>query len=221
MQQSFYKFYYVIKIFNFFERKTMTVISIRNSVFIPLKNIKNTSEFYTFKGFQNNLEHFAICIGDWKCNKNPLVRIHSECMTGDVFHSMVCDCGEQLNEALSILDKESGILIYLRQEGRGIGLYNKIDSYYLQKNFDIDTYQANESLGFSREDRDYSFAAEMLRTLNISEIKLLTNNPDKVTQLEKNQVKISKIINTSTFVNQYNRKYLLAKKNKASHMLDI
>ncbi|OCQ51016.1 GTP cyclohydrolase-2 [Photorhabdus australis subsp. thailandensis] len=198
----------------------MNNISVRNSTFIPLKFINNESEFISFNGFFLDKEHLAIRIGKWSEQHIPLVRIHSECITGDVFHSLLCDCGEQLNESLKEIDIHGGVLIYLRQEGRGIGLYNKIDAYKLQRN-GLDTYQANQALGFLDDYRDFSLAAKMLLAMNISKIRLITNNPDKIHQLTQNGIEIYEVINTKTFLNEKNKNYLTAKKIKTSHALEL
>ncbi|ABS45710.1 MULTISPECIES: GTP cyclohydrolase II [Yersinia pseudotuberculosis complex] len=198
----------------------MLEISIRNSTSIPLKSVKNPTEFITFLGFPADQEHIAIRIGKWSKEVTPLVRIHSECMTGDVFHSLRCDCGEQLAEALALLDVQGGVLLYLRQEGRGIGLYNKIDAYELQSE-GLDTYQANQQLGFSTDNRDFSIAAQMLLAIGVSRVRLLTNNPEKKWQLESNGIEIQEVINTSTFLNEFNKNYLHAKKEKTAHSLKL
>ncbi|MNM37567.1 Riboflavin biosynthesis protein RibBA [compost metagenome] len=141
-------------------------------------------------------------------------------MTGDIFHSLRCDCGEQLDEALSMMDKLGGILVYLRQEGRGIGLYNKIDAYRLQSS-GIDTFQANIELGFPMDSRDFSVAAKILKALEVSSVKLLSNNPEKKVQLELYGVAVSEIIPTGTFVNKFNKNYLSAKKSQTNHSLNL
>src|SRR5690606_14203700 len=122
-------------------------------------------------------EHFAVGFGKWKEQPTPLARIHSECLTGDLFGSRHCDCGDQLNESLSRFRNSGGILLYLRQEGRGIGLYNKLDAYALQAR-GADTFQANRLLGLGDDLRSFDVAAEMLRALGKTEIRLLSNNPD-------------------------------------------
>ncbi|AWK42224.1 MULTISPECIES: GTP cyclohydrolase II [Photorhabdus] len=198
----------------------MNNISIRNSTFIPLKSINNESEFISFNGFTQDKEHLAIRIGKWSEKHIPLVRIHSECVTGEIFHSLLCDCGEQLNESLKEIDIHGGVLIYLRQEGRGIGLYNKIDAYKLQRN-GLDTYQANQALGFLDDYRDFSLAAKMLLAMNISKIRLITNNPDKIHQITQNGIEIYEVINTKTFLNEKNKNYLTAKKIKTFHALEL
>lgn len=167
---------------------------------------------YAFK--TKSGEHFALVKGNAK--KNVLTRVHSSCLTGDVFHSLKCDCHAQLNKALSKIRK-GGIIIYLDQEGRGIGLYNKIRAYALQdKGFD--TFQANLELGFKKDERDYSDAAKILKQLGVESIVLLTNNPNKVRSLKKNGVKITKTIPLKTKPTKYNRKYLEAKKSQGQKL---
>ncbi|WP_431224296.1 GTP cyclohydrolase II [Serratia sp. L9] len=191
----------------------MDELCIRNRTLIPLKGITKPVEFITFRGFPVEKEHIALRFAHRENNPVPLVRIHSECMTGDVFHSLRCDCGEQLSEAMSLLEDQGGLLLYLRQEGRGIGLYNKIDAYQLQ-NSGMDTYQANIELGFSHDEREFSIAAMMLKALDIFEICLLSNNPDKKTQLEHHGINVNRVVNTGTFLNKFNKDYLSAKKKK-------
>lgn len=198
----------------------MDRVTVRNREYIPLKNLKSAVEFITFHGLPDEKEHIALKLSGSNGVTEPIVRIHSECMTGDVFHSLRCDCGDQLHEALDIMDKQGGILIYLRQEGRGIGLYNKIDAYKLQST-GIDTYQANIELGFPKDSRDFSVAAQILKALKIESVRLLTNNPDKKNQLELYGIAVSEVIPTGTFVTQHNRMYLNAKKSKTNHSLNI
>lgn len=198
----------------------MNIVTVRNSEIIPLKNLASDVEFITFHGIVDGKEHIALRFTGWDKTSVPIIRIHSECMTGDVFHSLRCDCGEQLDEALSIMDKQGGIVIYLRQEGRGIGLYNKIDAYKLQSS-GIDTYQANITLGFPKDNRDFMVAAQILKALNIESIRLLSNNPEKKNQLEHYGISVTEQISTSTFVNKFNQDYLQAKKNKTNHSLKL
>lgn len=198
----------------------MDNVTVRNRELIPLKNLISQVEFITFHGLPDGKEHIALRFSSWNGKGEPLVRIHSECMTGDVFHSLRCDCGEQLDEALSLMDKLGGILIYLRQEGRGIGLYNKIDAYSLQSS-GIDTYQANIELGFPVDSRDFTVAAKILKALEVSSVKLLSNNPEKKVQLETYGISVSGLIPTGTFVNKFNQNYLIAKKSKTNHSLNL
>jgi GTP cyclohydrolase II len=148
----------------------------------------------------------------------PLVRLHSECLTGDVFGSARCDCGPQLDEALDRIAAEGGVLVYLRQEGRGIGLYNKLDAYLLQDE-DVDTFEANRRLGRGADERDYAAAAAMLLALGLSRIRLLTNNPDKVNQLRALGVDVEKVVPTGVHVTRDNIRYLEAKARLSGHLL--
>ncbi len=151
----------------------------------------------------------------------PLVRIHSECLTGDVFGSQRCDCGRQLQEAIDRMAIEGGILIYLRQEGRGVGLYNKLDAYKIQIEQGQDTFQANAHLGLPVDARDYKIAASMLKDLDISSVRLLTNNPDKVRMLEDNGITIAELIPTGVFATPDNLSYLQAKRDHGHTIFDV
>jgi len=167
------------------------------------------STIYSFRGLSDGKEHFALRFGD-RDTDAPLVRVHSECMTGDVLGSARCDCGPQLQESLRRLHEEGGYLIYLRQEGRGIGLYAKLDAYRLQEQ-GHDTYAANRALGHGDDERDYTAAAEMLKALGVSRITLITNNPDKRTQLEALGIDVADVRPTGVFSGRHNLPYLEAK----------
>jgi GTP cyclohydrolase II len=192
-------------------------IRIRDAVGIPLLKTDGglVPVLNTFEGLDK--EHFAMVFGDMA--ETPLVRIHSECMTGDVFGSALCDCGPQLNEAISKMTKSGGVLIYLRQEGRGIGLNNKIAAYRLQRQ-GLDTFEANIDLGFEEDLRDFSVAAIMLQLLSVNQCILLSNNPDKAQQLRDAGIDVVEIVNTATYMNDQNTEYLKAKK-KRSHTLNL
>lgn len=178
-------------------------------------------EIASFSNLTSEKEHIAIIFKKAdKKQKSPLVRIHSECLTGDVFHSSRCDCGEQLDEAINLMDKEGGVILYLRQEGRGIGLYNKIEAYKLQSQ-GINTYQANIQLGFEDDQRGYDEAGQMLNALNINTLKLFTNNPLKVKSLREYGINIEKVIRTSTHIKEDNALYLKAKVENADHDLNL
>lgn len=171
-----------------------------------------TPDFVTFEGLRDADEHVALVFqgGDQGV---PIVRIHSECLTGDVFGSLRCDCGAQLHEALDLFKKKGGILLYLRQEGRGIGLYNKLDAYKLQVD-GVDTFAANRQLGFPSDGRDFRVAAEMLRALNVNKIELLSNNPEKQTHLEGFGIVVTRRIPTMAHRTPVNSAYLDAKSRR-------
>jgi GTP cyclohydrolase II len=195
-----------------------TKASVRKKVLIPIQ--KTSGTFVTFHGLHDGHEHIAIGLGPWDVVKSPLVRLHSECLTGDVFGSARCDCGDQLQEAMLKLEDEGGILLYLRQEGRGIGLYNKLDAYELQQQ-GMDTYEANRFLGFGEDERTYLVAAQMLDALGIGEIRLLSNNPDKRNQLEKHGIIVNDFVTTGVFLKNENRNYLSAKVEVTGHKIAL
>jgi GTP cyclohydrolase II len=150
----------------------------------------------------------------------PLVRLHSECLTGDSFGSLRCDCGPQLREALLKIHQRGGALLYLRQEGRGIGLYNKIDAYGLQDG-GLDTFAANVELGFAEDPRDYAVAAQMLHATGLTRIDLLSNNPKKAEQLRRHDIEVVHMIRTEAHVNPYNFRYIATKIHAAHHDIDM
>jgi|TARA_Y100000310_G_scaffold163176_1_gene163045 3,4-dihydroxy 2-butanone 4-phosphate synthase/GTP cyclohydrolase II len=164
------------------------------------------------------LHHIALVNGDVK-DKDVLVRVHSECLTGDIFHSKKCDCQQQLDKALKLISKESGVLIYLRQEGRGIGLLNKIKAYKLQEE-GMDTVEANEKLGFKADMRDYTAGVQILADLGIKKIRLITNNPKKIKGLEKYGIEIIDRVPLVIKPNPNNKDYLNVKKQKLGHYLE-
>lgn len=176
---------------------------------------------FTLIGYSNSfdkLEHLALVKGEWSENEAVLVRIHSECMTGDVFGSKRCDCGEQLHAALRQIEEEgTGVLLYMRQEGRGIGLYNKLRAYKLQEE-GYDTVEANIELGFPAEMREYGVSAEILRDLGIKRLRLLTNNPDKITGLAGCDLDIVKRLPIQMPAVKENEQYLETKKIKMGHL---
>jgi 3,4-dihydroxy 2-butanone 4-phosphate synthase/GTP cyclohydrolase II len=173
---------------------------------------------HVYKSIKDNREHVALVMGD--CNKISVpTRIHSQCITGDTFHSQKCDCGEQLHKSLEMIKKKGkGILLYLNQEGRGIGLTNKIKAYALQEK-GLDTVEANEALDLPIDGRDYKIAAEILCDLDARSIQLLTNNPDKVEQLEMYGVEITERVPLEVEPNKFNEGYLKTKKKKFHHQL--
>lgn len=189
---------------------------VRKVVEIPLDGFERPASFISFHHMVDNREHIAIGLGDWKSVDAPLVRIHSECLTGDVFGSQKCDCGPQLTEAMKRIYQHGGLILYLRQEGRGIGLYNKLDAYQLQAE-GKNTYEANVHLGFGEDMRDYTAAAQMLKALEISTLYLLSNNSDKQLQLEKHGITVLDRRNTAVHANVHNKPYLSAKADVKGH----
>ena len=178
---------------------------------------------FTIHGFedeQNNKEHVALTMGEVRDGAPLLVRVHSECLTGDGLFSLRCDCGNQLQAAMKAIAEEGrGALFYLRQEGRGIGLLNKIKAYKLQ-DAGADTVEANEQLGFGADMRDYSMLQAMTAHLGISSVRLMTNNPRKVTALEEQGVEVSERIALHTDSNPHNENYLQTKAGKLGHMFE-
>lgn len=173
----------------------------------------------SFKQEGDNHEHCLLYLGDLNNQDDVLTRIHSECLTGDVFSSRKCDCGEQLNESLRVIaKKQMGIILYLRQEGRGIGLFNKINAYALQDQGQ-DTIQANHSLGFDTDLRDFTIAVKVLEHFKIKSIELLSNNPDKIKVWQNSKIKITKRIPLIIDNNKHNADYLDIKKDKLNHLL--
>ena len=169
----------------------------------------------------NNGTHLALTYGNIHSDKSVMVRVHSECLTGDVFHSLRCDCGEQLSSAMSTIeDNGSGILVYLRQEGRGIGLKHKIKAYKLQEE-GLDTVEANEKLGFKPDLRDYGVGAQILKDLGATKLTVLTNNPKKLVGLQGHGLEITSRIPIQIEMNQENKEYLNTKKNKLGHLLNL
>jgi GTP cyclohydrolase II len=176
------------------------------------------TQIVAFRASDDGQEHVALVVGAFG-GKPPLVRLHSECLTGDVFGSLKCDCGPQLREALHIIgDAGGGVLLYLRQEGRGIGLANKIRAYSLQDR-GLDTVDANQRLGFADDERDYGHAAAILRALGLDAVRLLTNNPAKVRGLEAAGIKVAERVAHQMPANPHNADYLSTKRKRSGHLL--
>ncbi len=172
-----------------------------------------------FRQKSNGLEHVALFKGEWKQDEPILVRMHSSCMTGDIFGSKRCDCGEQLHKAMDLIEKEGkGVVVYLSQEGRGIGLMNKIAAYKLQEQGD-DTVDANIHLGFQPDERDYGVGAQILRSLGVTKLRLITNNPVKRVGLEAYGLEIVENVPIVIEPNEFNRRYLETKKLRMGHKL--
>lgn len=196
----------------------MNTVTLKTSVEIPIEGIPLLTQFVSFNGIDE--EHFALLIGNYR-TPPVLTRVHSECLTGDVFGSRRCDCGAQLKEALSEISKRGGgVLIYLRQEGRGIGLYSKFDAYQLQSQ-GIDTFTANQMLGYADDLREFDVAAAMLKALRIQTIDLITNNPAKVSALIACNVTVHKTIPSGVFLTRENEHYLRSKINLKQHTINL
>jgi GTP cyclohydrolase II len=172
---------------------------------------------FSFDGLVDGREHLAFALGDRA--ELPLVRLHSECLTGDVFGSERCDCGPQLREAVEAIADAGGYLLYLRQEGRGIGLYAKLEAYALQDT-GLDTYEANLALGHGEDERDYLVAAQMLQALDVSRVALLSNNPDKARQLRELGVTVAERVPTGVHLSSGNARYLETKA-RHGHTLEL
>ncbi|MFG2818179.1 GTP cyclohydrolase II [Kitasatospora sp. NPDC048365] len=197
--------------------------TVRARVRIPLTfpdGYRVEAEVTTFHGLADGAEHLALALGEPKPGDTPLVRLHSECLTGDVFGSDRCDCGPQLRESVERIAEAGGYLLYLRQEGRGIGLYNKLDAYALQDQ-GLDTYQANTALGLPEDGRDYTAAAQMLATLGAPAIRLLSNNPDKAGQLADLGVTVTERVPTGVHLSPSNVRYLRAKVEHTGHSIAL
>jgi len=178
-------------------------------------------KLYAYRNTIDGQEHIAIVKGDVEGKNDVLIRVHSECLTGDVFASLRCDCGPQLEAAMAMIAKEElGVLVYLRQEGRGIGLLNKIKAYSLQEE-GADTVQANEALGFKPDLRDYGVGAQILCDLGLSSVRIITNNPRKIVGLEGYGLQVSNRVNMPPACNSHNLSYLLTKKMKLGHWLEL
>lgn len=173
----------------------------------------------TFRQLSNGLEHVALIKGSWEPEEPVLVRVHSSCVTGDIFGSQRCDCGEQLHRSMQMIDREGkGVVLYMNQEGRGIGLFNKMKAYKLQEEGD-DTVEANLHLGFQPDEREYGVGAEILRQLGVRKIRLLTNNPVKRVGLEAYGLEIVENVPIEIRPNKYNERYLRTKKERMGHTL--
>ena len=197
---------------------------------VPLRfsdGYSTVARVFSFDGLDDGQEHLAFGLGDWAAAVTsagrrpvPLVRPHSECLTGDVFGSQRCDCGPQLREAVERIAETGGYLLYLRQEGRGIGLYAKLEAYALQDT-GLDTYEANVALGHREDERSYLAAAQMLHALGVSRVDLLSNNPDKARQLRRFGVSVASLVPTAVHLSHANARYLATKAERGEHTLDI
>lgn len=193
----------------------------KDSTYLPLKKNKNV-KIFLFDDLILKKTHYALTFNQKEKISTPTVRIHSSCITGDLMGSQKCDCGYQLKSAIEFMSKSKNMsmLIYLNQEGRGLGIHNKIISYNIQEN-GWDTYQADNILGFSGDERDYKAAIEILKYFKIKKLDLITNNPEKIEYLKNNKIKVDKIIKIKPGINSHNSKYLETKKNIGKHLLKL
>ncbi len=205
--------------------------TVRTQVTVPMRfpdGYATSARVYSFDGLVDGREHLALGLGDRARPLDgnpagaaaPLVRPHSECLTGDVFGSQRCDCGPQLREAVERIASVGGFVLYLRQEGRGIGLYSKLDAYALQ-DAGLDTYEANVALGHREDERDYTAAAQMLGALGVARVALLSNNPDKAEQLVRLGVTVTERVPTGVYLSAANAGYLAAKASRAARTPDL
>ncbi|MGJ8550824.1 GTP cyclohydrolase II [Winogradskyella wichelsiae] len=199
-------------------------MSIKEAIIIEGERVKLPTkygrfELVPFKEKINGFEHMALIKGDLTSEDTVLTRIHSACATGDLFGSLRCDCGDQLIGAMKVIEaNKTGVIVYLQQEGRGIGLMNKMKAYKLQEQ-GLDTIEANLKLGFAADERDYNIAVEILEAIGVKQVDLLTNNPDKIIGLEQSGVKVVKRVSLIIPSNPFNKYYLETKENFMGHQL--
>lgn len=204
-------------------------IQVKKSEITEIKNVESDAFLPTESGNfriavtpdDRGMEHALLYVEGFSKSVNPLVRIHSECLTGDAFHSLKCDCGAQLKKSMELIQKEgAGAIVYLRQEGRGIGLESKIQAYALQDR-GYDTLDANLALGLPADARDYEIAATMLKKKSVTSVRLMTNNPLKVKGLRDNGIRVSDRVSHISGLCESNRDYLNTKKARMGHLLDL
>ena len=200
-----------------FRRQNERLVELAETVKLP--TAYGEFDLYCFTARTNGQEHLALVHGDVAGKENVLCRVHSECLTGDVFHSCRCDCGSQLDTAMRMIAKEEcGILVYMRQEGRGIGLANKLHAYHLQER-GLDTVDANVRLGFAPDLREYGLGAEIIKFLGVKSIRLLTNNPRKIAGLDGYGLEISERVPLVMEANAYDKEYLDTKRDRMEHLI--
>lgn len=200
-----------------FRRKAESLVEMLNVVKLPTP--LGQFDLYCFQSEVDDKEHLALVYGDLSSVDAPLVRVHSECLTGDVFHSQRCDCGEQLESAMKMVaDEGCGVIVYMRQEGRGIGLAKKLHAYHLQDR-GLDTVEANEKLGFAPDLREYGLGAQILQHLGVEKVRLLTNNPKKLVGLQGYGLEVVERVPINITPGKNNERYLRTKKDRMGHML--
>nr|HPL88427.1 GTP cyclohydrolase II [Deltaproteobacteria bacterium] len=198
-----------------------TEILVREAVRAQLPTPYGNFELIGFDNDIDKKEHVALVKGEISPDEPVLVRVHSECLTGDVFHSARCDCGDQLHSAMQMIEEEGrGVIVYMRQEGRGIGLINKLKAYHLQEN-GRDTVEANVELGFAPDLRDYGLGAQILVALGVRKMRMMTNNPKKIIGLEGYGLEVIERVPIEIPPTEENKKYLQTKKEKMGHILEV
>jgi len=202
-----------------YSHEAASFVNIAARAWVPLA-VSEDAEIVMFRAEIGGEEHFAVLIGDGANSDTPLVRLHSQCITGDILGSLKCDCGDQLQAAMQLMaNSGGGILVYLAQEGRDIGLLNKMRAYALQDN-GLDTVDANHALGFDTDERLFLPAARILQALDVSKIQLITNNPDKISQLEQHGITVTARVPLALATNPHNYNYLKTKKTRTGHLID-
>ncbi len=192
---------------------------IQKEVTVKLPTNWGNFDLHAYKQITTEQEHLALVKGTWSLDEPILVRVHSSCLTGDIFGSCRCDCGPQLHASMEMIEKEGkGVIVYMNQEGRGIGLLNKLKAYKLQEN-GRDTVEANLELGFESDERDYGVGAQILRDLGVSKMRLMTNNPKKRAGLIGYGLEITEVVSIEIESNQHNASYLNTKRDKLGHTI--
>ncbi len=211
----------LISIEDLIEYRIKTETSVEKIIDVKMPTKYGDFDMYLYKNTNTDEEHLALVKGEWKEDEPVLVRVHSSCMTGDIFGSCRCDCGPQLQKAMEVIEKEGkGVIIYMNQEGRGIGLTNKLKAYKLQEQ-GYDTLEANIKLGFKGDERDYGIGAQIIRDLGISKMKLMSNNPTKRTGLIGYGLEVVENVAIEIASNEHNESYLKTKRDKMGHSLKL
>jgi len=211
----------IISIEDLISYRLKTESLIEREVDVKLPTIHGNFDLVAYKQITNGQDHLALVKGEWNADEPVLVRVHSSCLTGDIFGSCRCDCGPQLQKAMELIEKEGkGVIVYMNQEGRGIGLLNKLKAYKLQES-GRDTVEANTDLGFQSDERDYGVGAQILRDLGVHKLRLMTNNPTKRAGLIGYGLEIVEIIPLEIESNEHNRLYLKTKRDKMGHIIRV